>query len=460
MRRSPAWTFAVLLSCTATALPAQQRSPVAGYRADADRLIDAALGDSAAYAKLAHLTDTYGPRLSGSKSLEDAIDWILAEMRREGLDAVRGEPVMVPHWVRGEESAQMTSPRVQRLAMLGLGMSDGTPPEGIEARVLVVSSFAELTERKDEARGKIVVYDVPFTSYGETVRYRATGASAAARHGAVAVLVRSVASASLYTPHTGTMTYDSAVARIPAAAITVEDAMLLHRLQERGDTVRVRLRMGARTLPDARSRNVVAEVRGTERPEEVVVLGGHIDSWDVGQGAMDDAAGCVVAWEAVRLIRKLGLRPRRTIRVVLWTNEENGLRGGTAYRDAHRDAVDEHVLAIESDNGVFTPSGFGFTGSDSARMRVSEIAALLERIGAGTISAGGGGADIGPLMQLGVPGMSPTVDGSRYFWYHHSDADTIDKLDPRDMGLVTAALAVMAYVVADIPEPLHRSGSR
>ena len=460
MRRSPAWTFAVLLSCTATALPAQQRSPVAGYRADADRLIDAALGDSAAYAKLAHLTDTYGPRLSGSKSLEDAIDWILAEMRREGLDAVRGEPVMVPHWVRGEESAQMTSPRVQRLAMLGLGMSDGTPPEGIEAPVLVVSSFAELTERKDEARGKIVVYDVPFTSYGETVRYRATGASAAARHGAVAVLVRSVASASLYTPHTGTMTYDSAIARIPAAAITVEDAMLLHRLQERGDTVRVRLRMGARTLPDARSRNVVAEVRGTERPEEVVVLGGHIDSWDVGQGAMDDAAGCVVAWEAVRLIRKLGLRPRRTIRVVLWTNEENGLRGGTAYRDAHRDAVDEHVLAIESDNGVFTPSGFGFTGSDSARMRVTEIAALLERIGAGTISAGGGGADIGPLMQLGVPGMSPTVDGSRYFWYHHSDADTIDKLDPRDMGLVTAALAVMAYVVADIPEPLHRSGSR
>ena len=460
MRRSPAWTFAVLLSCTATALPAQQRSPVAGYRADADRLIDAALGDSAAYAKLAHLTDSYGPRLSGSRSLEDAIDWILAEMRREGLDAVRGEPVMVPHWVRGEESAEMTSPRVQRLAMLGLGMSDGTPPEGIEAPVLVVSSFAELTERKDEARGKIVVYDVPFTSYGETVRYRTTGASAAARHGAVAVLVRSVASASLYTPHTGTMTYDSAVARIPAAAITVEDAMLLHRLQERGDTVRVRLRMGARTLPDARSRNVVAEVRGTERPEEVVVLGGHIDSWDVGQGAMDDAAGCVVAWEAVRLIRKLGLKPRRTIRVVLWTNEENGLRGGTAYRDAHRDAVDEHVLAIESDNGVFTPSGFGFTGSDSARMRVSEIAALLERIGAGTISAGGGGADIGPLMQLGVPGMSPTVDGSRYFWYHHSDADTIDKLDPRDMGLVTAALAVMAYVVADIPEPLHRSGSR
>lgn len=460
MRRSPAGTCAVLLLCAVATLPAQQRSGVAAYRADADRLIDAALGDSAAYARLAHLTDTFGPRLSGSDNLEQAIDWILAEMRRDGLDAVRGEPVMVPHWVRGDESAEMTSPRRQRLGMLGLGMSVGTPPEGIEAPVLVVSSFEELTRRKEEARGRIVVFDAPFTTYGETVRYRTTGASAAARHGAVAVLVRSVASASLATPHTGTLTYDSAAPRIPAAAITVEDAMLLHRLQERGTSVRVRLRMGARTLPDARSRNIVAEVRGSERPEEVVVLGGHIDSWDAGQGAMDDAAGCVVAWEAVRLIRKLGLTPRRTIRVVLWTNEENGLRGATAYRDAHRDAVDRHVLAIESDNGVFTPSGFGFTGPDSARMRVAEVATLLERIGAGTISAGGGGADIGPLMQLGVPGMSPTVDGSRYFWYHHSDADTIDKLDPRDLGLVTAALAVMAYVVADLPEPLPRSGTR
>src|SRR5690606_17059434 len=410
--------------------------------------------------KLTLLTDRFGPRLSGSRSLEDAIDWILDRMRTEGLDSVRGEPVMVPHWVRGEESAEMTSPRRQRLGMLGLGMSVGTPPAGIEAPVLVVSSFEELERRKADARGRIVVYDVPFTSYGQTVEYRTNGASAAARHGAVAVLVSSVGPVSLYTPHTGTMTYDSAAPRIPAAAITVEDAMLLHRLADRGDTVRVRLTMGARTLPDAQSRNVVAEVRGSEFPDEVVVLGGHIDSWDVGQGAMDDAAGCVAAWEAVRLIEALGLTPRRTIRVVLWTNEENGLRGGTGYRDAHRDAVDRHVLAIESDNGVFTPSGFGFTGSDSARMQVSEIARLLERIGAGTLTAGGGGADIGPLMELGVPGMSPSVDGSRYFWYHHSHADTIDKLDPRDLGLVTAAMAVMAYVVADLPEPLPRGAGR
>jgi carboxypeptidase Q len=326
--------------------------------------------------------------------------------------------------------------------------------------VLVVSGFEDLERRKAEARGKIVLFDVAFTNYEETRRTRSDGPSAAARVGAVACLIRSVASFSIRSPHTGRTIYDSTVARIPAAALSVEDAMMLRRMHDRGEQVVVTLTMGARQLPPVRSRNVVAELVGREKPDEVVVLGGHIDSWDVGQGAMDDAAGCVVAWEAVRLIRKLGLTPRRTIRVVLWTNEENGLRGATAYRDAHRDAVDRHVLAIESDNGVFTPSGFGFTGSDSARMRVAEVATLLDRIGAATISAGGGGADIGPLMQLGVPGMSPTVDGSRYFWYHHSDADTIDKLDPRDMGLVTAALAVMAYVVADLPEPLHRSGTR
>lgn len=464
MPRYAAHLSALILCLLPSAAPltAQGRAtPIAQtYRADADRLIDAALGDSAGYAKLTRLVDGFGPRLSGSKGLEDAIDWILAEMKKEGLDSVRGEPVMVPHWVRGDESAEMVLPRRRALGMLGLGMSIGTPPEGIEAEVLVVSDFAELDRRASEAKGRIVVYDAPFTSYGQTVRYRTQGASAAARHGAVAVLVRSVTPHSLYTPHTGTMTYDSTAPRIPAAAITVEDALLLHRLQDSGQRVTVRLTMGARTLPDAMSRNVVAEVRGSERPEEIVVLGGHIDSWDVGDGAMDDAAGCVVAWEAVRLIKELGLKPRRTIRVVMWTNEENGLRGGTGYRDAHRDEVDRHVLAIESDNGVFTPSGFAFTGSDSARARVTEIASLLARIDADSVRAGGGGADIGPIMELGVPGMSPLVDGSRYFWYHHSNADTIDKLDPRDVGLVTAALAVMAYVVADLPDPLPRAAAR
>ena len=434
------------------------RRPLAErYAAVAERLIDAATADSAAWQKLARLTDGFGPRLSGSRNLEDAIDWILAEMRREGLEHVRGEPVMVPHWVRGEEAAELVAPRAQRLSILGLGHSVGTPPEGIEAEVLVVKSFDELTARAAEARGRIVLFDVPFISYGATVRYRTEGASAAARVGAVAALVRSVTPHSLSTPHTGRLLYDSTAAQIPAAAVTVEDAMLLARMQSRGEKPRLRLRMGARMLPDARSRNVVAEIRGSELPDEVVVMGGHIDSWDVGQGAMDDGGGCVVAWEALRLMKRLGLRPRRTVRVVMWTNEENGMRGAAAYRDTHRGAVDRHVLAIESDNGVFNPAGFAFTGSDSARARVSEIAALLARIDADSVGPGGGGADIGPLMELGVPGMSPIVDGSRYFWYHHSAADTMDKLDPAEMARVTAALAVMTYVVADMTEPLPRA---
>lgn len=428
----------------------------ARYRAVADRLIDGALADSAAYARLALLTDRFGPRFSGTPALERAIDWLLGEMRTDGLQNVRAERVMVPHWVRGAESAELVLPRRQRLPMLGLGGSIGTGAKGITAEVLVVSSFDDLRSRAAQAKGRIVLFDVPFTTYGETVRYRGTGAIEAAKAGALASLVRSVTPVSLRSPHTGGMGYDSTVRRIPGAAITVEDAMMLHRMQDRGEKIEVTLRMGARTLPDAPSRNAMAEITGSERPDEVVVMGGHIDSWDVGQGAMDDGGGVVVAWEALRLMQRLGLRPRRTVRVVAWTNEENGLRGGTAYRDARGPEVAKHVLAIESDGGVFAPSGFGFTGSDSAFAIVREAGSLLRRIGAGTVSRGGGGADIGPLMAQGVPGMGLNVDGTRYFWYHHTDADTMDKLDPREMALCVAAMAVMSYVIADLPEPLPR----
>ena len=426
------------------------------YRAVADRIIDAALADSGAYTRLTELVDRFGHRLSGSESLERAIDWIIAEMRSDGLDRVRGEPVMVPVWVRGEESAELVEPWPRRLPMLGLGGSVGTPPEGITAEVLVVSSFDDLTARAAAARGKIVLFDVPFTNYGQTVRYRGAGAVAAARAGAVASLIRSVTPYSQQTPHTGAMNYADSAPRIPAAALTVEDATLLHRMQDRGERVVVHLRMGAQTLPDRESRNVAGELRGRERPEEIVVMGGHIDSWDVGQGAMDDGGGVVAAWEAVKLLKRLGLTPRRTIRVVGWTNEENGLRGGNAYRDAHRGELANHVLAIETDAGVFTPQGFGFQGSDSAFALVTQIGGLLRRIDAGTITRGGGGADIGPIMREGVPGMGLTVDGTRYFWYHHTDADTIDKLDPRELALCVAALAVMAYVAAEMPEGIPR----
>jgi carboxypeptidase Q len=426
------------------------------HRADASKLIAAATRDSAAWNRLARLSDTFGPRFSGTESLERAIDWVLAEMRKDGLENVRGEDVMVPRWVRGQESAELVSPRRQELPMLGLGGSVGTAMNGITADVLVVSSFDDLKARAADARGKMVLFDVPFTNYGATVQYRGTGAIEAAKVGAVASLIRSVTPYSMRTPHTGGMRYDSTVTRIPAAALTVEDAMMLHRMQDRGERIRVTLKMDAQTLPDVRSRNVVAELRGRELPDEIVVMGGHIDSWDVGSGAMDDAGGVVIAWEALRLMKELGLRPRRTIRVVGWTNEENGLRGGLAYRDAHAAELDKHVVAIESDGGVFRPVGFGFTGSEAARAILRDVIALLKPIGADTLLAQGGGADIGPIMQRGVPGMSHVVDGTRYFWYHHTDADTPDKLDPAEVARNVAAMAVVAYVVADLPEGLPR----
>lgn len=446
------------------------QSPAAGDRSDqvtryqavADSLIGAATRDSAAHVRLGRLVDTFGHRLSGSASLEAAIDWILREMKADGLQNVRGERVMVPHWVRGAESATLTQPRRARLSMLGLGGSVATPPAGITAPVLVVTSFEDLRARAAEARGKIVLFNVPFTSYRETVRYRVDGASAAARVGALATLVRSVAPFSIQSPHTGVMRYDSTVALIPAAALSVEDAQLLHRFQDRRQPVALTLRMSARTLPDAPSRNVVAEVVGRERPDQVVVLGGHIDSWDVGQGAMDDGGGSVAAWEAVRLIHRLGLQPRRTIRVVLWTNEENGGRGARAYRDTHAAELSRHVLAMESDNGTFSPNGFRFSGSDAGLALVRQVGALLDPIKAGRVNKESESpeADIAPLVERGVPGIGLDVDRSRYFWFHHSDGDTLDKVDPAELGRCVAALAVMAYVVADLPEALPRTTGR
>jgi carboxypeptidase Q len=296
---------------------------------------------------------------------------------------------------------------------------------------------------------------VPFTTYSETVLNRADGPSRAAALGAVAALVRAVGPPGLRTPHTGALRYQEDAPQIPAAAVATEDADRLQRMQDRGTRVRLRLKMEARSLPDADSFNVVAEIRGRERPDEVVVVGGHFDSWDVGTGATDDGGGCVVTWEALRLMKKLGLRPRRTVRVVLWTNEENGLRGGFAYRDRYRDQLTNHVLMLESDSGVFKPTGFGFSGSDGARARIKEIARLLSGIQADRIGESGGGADIGPSVQAAnIPAMSLEVDGD-YFLIHHTPADTIDKIDAGDMSRAAAAVAVMAYVVAEMPERLR-----
>jgi carboxypeptidase Q len=448
----------MVLALSPTPAIAQGSGITATYRAAADSLIRAATRDSGAYDRTGRLVDRFGHRLAGSPSLEAAIDWVLAEMKQDGLQNVRGEPVKVTRWVRGEESVVLVRPRRDTLSMLGLGGSVATPKAGITAPVLVVSSFEELERRKADARGKIVLFDAPFTRYDDTRRYRTDGPSAAARAGAVACLIRSVASNSIRSPHTGRTSYDSTAPRIAAAALSVEDAMMLHRMQDRGEQVVVTLKMAARQLPPAQSRNVVAEIVGRERPDEVVVLGGHIDSWDVGQGAMDDAGGSVAAWEAVRLMHELGLRPRRTVRVVLWTNEENGVEGGKAYRDRHAGELERHVMAMESDGGVFQPKGFALAGSDSAAALVREAAALLESIGATAVEQVDQSpeADIRPLVEGGVPGIGLQVDGTRYFWYHHTDGDTLDKLDPAEVARCVAAMAVMAYVIADLPERLPR----
>lgn len=426
------------------------------HRDEAKKLIEAATNDEEAFQRLTYFVDKFGHRFSGSESLENSIDWIVSEMRQQPFDKVKTQKVMVPHWVRGEESATLLAPRKKNLPMLGLGGSIGTPQGGIEAEVLVVEGFNDLHQHADQAKGKIIVYNVPFISYGQTVQYRYRGAIEAAKVGGVASLIRSVGPYSMQTPHTGNSSYEKGVKKIPQAAITLEDASLLHRLQKTGEKIRIHLSMEAKTLPDTPSRNIIAEIRGSEKPEEIVVLGGHIDSWDVGQGAMDDAGGCFAAWEAVMLMKKLGLRPKRTVRVVMWTNEENGLRGATAYRDMVQEngTLDNHVLAIESDGGVFKPRGFGFSGSDEAYAMISAAAKLLEPIGSDMVKRGGGGADIGPIMREGVPGMGLLVDGSRYFWYHHTAADTIDKLDEQEYQECIATMAVMAYVIADAEQSL------
>jgi carboxypeptidase Q len=459
----PSQTASQTASTTQSPSPSPTPAPlpppsvrIDNYRAPAGRIIGAALTSDKAYARLAHLTDHIGNRLSGSQSLERAIEWAIAEMKNDGLDNVRAEKVLVPHWVRGEESLEIITPVLRKLTMLGLGNSVATPAEGIAAEAVVVRSFDELEALGERVRGKIVVYNVRFTNYGATVPYRSSGASRAARYGAVAAIVRSITPVSLQTPHTGAMIYDEAQPKVPAAAITIEGAELLQRMHDRGEHPTLRLKMEARFLPDAESANVVAEIKGSETPDEVVLIGGHFDSWDVGQGAHDDGGGCIIAWEAVRLLKELGLRPRRTIRVVLYTNEENGLRGGNAYRDAHRAELSKHILAIETDSGVYRPQGFGLaaTAPPQVRANLQEIARLLAGIGADRIDENGGGADIGPIMREGVVGASFNVDGSSYFDIHHTPADTLDKIDPKNLALCVATMAVFAYTVADIPQPL------
>jgi len=447
-----ALVFAVLAVPVAAAPPpggagAEQSAsaPTAPPPPGLAELLAAARTDAVTMPRLAELTDGVGARLSGSPALARAVAWGERTLRADGQDNVRLDPVLVPHWVRGEERLEMLAPERRSLAMLGLGGSVGTP--GIAAPVSVVHSFDELSPA---VAGTIVLFcappkagDTAGAHYGNTVRYRAQGAAKAAAFGAVAVLVRSITVRSLHTPHTGSMTYDDTQPAIPAAAITTEDADWIDRLASRGVTVRVRLEMGAQTLSDAPTDNVIAEIVGSEHPEEIVVVGGHLDSWDVGQGAQDDGAGIIHTIEALRLIRSLGLRPRRTIRAVLFANEENGLRGGIAYGQAH--GAECHVAAIETDLGSGKPLTWSASGSAFDLAWLRRIAQPLGL----PIEGSGSGADISPLEQQGVLSVGLRPDLEAYFDVHHTDADTYDKVDPALLREGTAIVAGLVWMLAN-----------
>ena len=429
-----------------------------GFREDASRLIRAATADDFAWRRLAELTDTYGARLGGSENLSRAIAWSVDTMKADGLENVHTEKVMVPHWVRGRESAEIVDPPRHAVAILGLGEAASTPAGGLEAEVISVASFDDLHAKAADVRGRIVLFNIPYTNYSETVTYRTGAARAAQRYGAAAVLVRSVGPLGLRTPHTGSSHETSAPPpQIPAASIAGEDANRIVRLEARGRRVRMRLILESRLEPDAESANVVGEIRGREKPEEIVLLGGHLDSWDVGTGAADDGVGCIITWEAARLMKKLGLRPRRTIRIVLWTNEENGLRGATAYGERYAATASNHVFALESDSGVFAPAALGFSGSAAARAALLPVIPLIAPLGFSDIGPGGGGADVGPIAQAGnVPTMAYLGDATRYFVIHHTAADTIERLPPDDVSRAAAAISVIAYAVAEMPDRLPR----
>ncbi|MCP4293801.1 MAG: M28 family peptidase [bacterium] len=420
-------------------------------------LLTAAITDEYTYDKLGELCDTIGPRLTGSPGMKNAIKWSKQSMIDAGFDSVWTEPVTVPYWTRGKEWARCTAPLEFDLILSSMGLSDGTGPEGIEAEILAVRNFEELEARSSEAEGKIVLFNPPWEGYGKTVQYRVHGASVAARLGAVAVLIRSVTGTSLGAPHTGMMEYADDAPRIPIAALTVEDAGRLFRMSQRGLKPVVKLYMEATNHGETTSYNVIGDIRGTEKPEEIVLLGGHLDSWDVGTCAQDDGAGVALSLGAARLILKQDLRPLRTIRVVHFTCEEMGGHGGRAYLDAHRFELDQHILALESDAGSYPPLGFSVEADSTVVAYIDELAAPLAQVVTGSwkVRAGGSGVDVGPIVRSGVPGVGHWVDNPHYFDVHHSLADTFEKIDPDVLSRNVAVIAGLIYSVANDPVSLR-----
>jgi carboxypeptidase Q len=432
---------------------------------NASKLAGRALISNRALESLENLCDDCGARISGSDNAAHAVAWCVEWLKQDGFDNVRAEKVLVPHWVRGDCKAAMTAPRAQPMYACALGGSVGTDGKPLVAKVVATESLESLAklDAKDVA-GKIVLFTRKMerdggekSGYGATVSVRGGGAIAAAKLGAVGVMIRSVGTGNARLVHTGAMRYDDAVTKIPAVAISAEDAEMVERLLARGVAVEASLELSCKTLPDVESANVVAELVGREKPDELVVIGGHLDSWDLGLGAIDDGAGVVICWEAMRLMKELGLRPRRTVRLVCFMNEENGLRGGDGYAKQHESEAAKTIAAIESDGGAGRPLGFGCSSSDADLARVQQLGALCRGLGCGNVKKGGGGADVGPLRKYGVPTLGLEQDSHWYFDYHHTPADTPDKVDAHELALNVAAMAVMAYSLAELEPRLENA---
>lgn len=427
------------------------------------KIYDKALAEGQSYAMLDYLCNKVGSRLSGSPGAAAAVEWSRHVMEDYGFDSVWLQPVMVPHWVRGQQEIGriLNSKKMGtvELSVCALGGSVGTGPEGITANVIEVKSFEELASLGTrQVQGKLVFFNRPmdptllqtFSSYGGAVNQRGSGASEAAKYGAVGVIVRSMGINPEDYPHTGGMRYATGAPMIPAMAVSTKHADLLSRLLKDDKGLSFYMEMHCQILEDAPSFNVIGEIRGTEYRNEIIAVGGHLDSWDLGQGAHDDGAGCVQSIEVLRIFKAMGYKPKRTIRAVMFMNEENGLRGGQKYADLAKQNKENHLAAIESDRGGFTPRGFTISapeGQPEKRSRIQSWKPLLEPYGLSDFSQPGGGADIGPLAPLGVTLIGYLPDSQRYFNYHHTPVDTFDKVDKRELELGAAAMAALVYLI-------------
>ncbi|MCX6153449.1 MAG: M20/M25/M40 family metallo-hydrolase [Candidatus Kapabacteria bacterium] len=446
-----------IICATFFEMAAMAKSPIdsnyiiKNYSEISKKIIEAVMSHEGSWDRLAYMCDTYGPRLAGSEGLNQALNWAFEEMKKDKLDNVRTEEVMVPHWQRGNEFCELLIPRKTNIRMCALGGSVATPKDGITAPVVVFHSFDELKANPEKAKGKIVLFQYKYENYGQAVQFRVRGASEAARAGAVASIIRSVTPESMKNPHTGVMFYNDSIPKIPHAAIPGEDADMLERMYNRGQNPTVHLYMEAETLPDAPSMNVMGEITGNNLKDEIVALGGHSDCWDLGLGAQDDGSGMVACWEAVKILKNMGLKASRTLRAVLWVNEENGTRGGKKYAELHKD--EKHALVFEMDIGAYPPEKIAFTGTDEIFDILKGLEPLVKSLGNIKVTKGGGGVDIGPMMHdNGTYGMSiNTDDKGDYFRHHHSITDTPDKVNPEDFKKCIAVIAVAVYIYADLP---------